>query len=1828
MARKNKNKSTPVEPTEHGFDDFEADFFAHGEDDAEGGDLGWAEEWDDAVPGAEGVSADFEAFAPPEAAAEDMITEAAAPAPSPTPVPIAAPTSVDVPVAAPEPQPEADRVAPAPVPCEATGTAADVVEVEVQAATMPPAEPAPMIPDPPRILVPDAAAREEAPPALSEPPAAVPEPPVPPPPQVAGRVLVEAPELPAADGIMPSIPPDEGRGPDEDDRPNYAPAIVRVVAVEPAPALEAVVEAPPADLAPEARGWWFAATALEREAALAPNPETRAMRLAAAASIHRDRVGDWPRAEALYRAARAAGRDDADLLRDLSDLVATREDYAELARLLEQRADLLDDPKARAEAYQDAALVARNNLRNDGDAVRLLDLAVRADPADYFSLRLLRDMYLRLQAWSELPVVLLQMAALAPTTLAAEYHVERGQVYESRLGDDTRALEAFLDARGADPGYGPAFMALERFYRRTGGWAALAELYESEAARSEGAEAQFWRVKAAHVWWTRVGEIDRANACYLALRETGMSAGSAWEYRAFLGATERWLELATLQEQGTAERAGALAFDLFSAGRIRESRLGDADGALSCYLRAVETDPAALPALEGAWRIFGVRGDRAAQARLLEAVLPRVEDPELAVTLHFLLAETYEHGLGLVDAARLQFEAVLKRVPSYLPALDGLERALFALGEKSALAAIQEQRAALVDDPEHIALHHTLAGLAWDGPCADFDAATRALLRALEAAPAHPVALAIGTRLLRQQERWSDLAAVLRAAALARNEGDDAVGLWYEAGRIFDLRLDDHAAAQACYRGALELSPGFMPARICLRSLMLSDGDVAGAYGLLRAEADATADGARKGWQLYHALLLGLGVEGIDADALIEGLGVADPEQGACTDLKVCLALQRTDRAAAAEALRQAAARAETSRESCPLWIHAAHLLAEDGDGVGAMQAISMVLGGEDTAGLPMIAAGRQCEALGNWEEAARALALSKEPAAASYLGRIRELYLNDLDGALAAYRQAVAAAPTDLVAWLGIERLLTAASDHGALAEVHAALVESTETPAIRGLHGLLGAHLFEGIGDQVRARVLYEQALRARPGRGKAFDGLLRVLIVLVDGPGIRSLFDGIGVTAGLDLANALMDVGELEGALRALKSAQECTEDQLPILLHEERVLSDLGRWQEVFEVLTARRALSRSADALAWIEREQRRLLAGPLAGTDDAWLFYQQLYEERPDDLEVLEALATISQARGDTGEAIKYLEKRAAVVASDAERVHVHRLVADIYLKAGDSPRAREAFLQALRVDPEDLVSLDGLETLATEAGDWSTVVGILARKGVLFAGEEQVEIYARIARIWDAELQDPGIAGESWRKVIELDEQHREALERLVVLADEAGNWPAFTEHGQALAKLLSGADRSALLRRIGLVYESKLHSIPDALRFLEAACAELAPDADAARARERIHTERGEWEQVIRALLALARATEGAEKEESLLKAARLRATTMHNRKAASEIYAMVLEVAPSNAEALRFQCEQLFAAEDYAGAVGLFERLEPIEAQRDLEDFDEQIEVAQFYFHFGETLRFLGRHAEAISRYEHTLELNDTHLPSLEALGPLYMEARDWGKGEAIYRKLLQLTGGRGDPAFLAGIYTQLGHIQRHLGDLEKAKKRFNKALELRPNDVAALLGLAAVQYDCGEWSALLNVYNNVIFHARERAEVIGAYLAKGYVLDRKHNLPEKAADHYRKSLNFDPDEPRALLLLGELILRRGDWGEATRLFEQALATSPTDVLLQANLRLALATARLGAKEPGRVHALLAEAVQIDVTLGDALATADPTNIADLATLLRERLLPPGM
>ncbi len=222
--------------------------------------------------------------------------------------------------------------------------------------------------------------------------------------------------------------------------------------------------------------------------------------------------------------------------------------------------------------------------------------------------------------------------------------------------------------------------------------------------------------------------------------------------------------------------------------------------------------------------------------------------------------------------------------------------------------------------------------------------------------------------------------------------------------------------------------------------------------------------------------------------------------------------------------------------------------------------------------------------------------------------------------------------------------------------------------------------------------------------------------------------------------------------------------------------------------------------------------------------------------------------------------------------------------------------------------------------------------------------------------------------------------------------------------------------------------------------------------------------------------------------------------------------------------------------------------------------------------------------------------------------------------------MYRQLLQLIGGSGDLDEMATVYTRLGEVERALGKMDKAKKRFNKALEIRPNDIIALRGIGNCMYDAGEWNNLLNIYNNIIYHAREPGDVINAYLTKGHVLDARMGLPEKAAQHYQKILSFNPNQPAALLRLGELALRQQDWFEADSVAGRALEEEVVTPTEEGLLRLLRAIALVMSEDREAAAEEFDKARETDVALSEAIGKVDLDAPEKLHELLRTRLLSP--
>jgi tetratricopeptide (TPR) repeat protein len=1493
---------------------------------------------------------------------------------------------------------------------------------------------------------------------------------------------------------------------------------------------------PPFDAADGDDNWRMMTATLITEASVA-GPEERGELLFRAGWVFRHRLGDLQGAEALYRDALTSNCRNPALYRELADVCIQLARWEEAAVTLHERATLLDGIQA-AESLRECAVVHLRRLQNPGDGVARLWDSLEANREDYASLVLLRDALSDVQP--ERAEILKRIAEVADGALAAEAWTERGRLL--RNVDANEAITAYMAAREADPHDARPFIALEQMLEARGRLADRAAMYEAEERRDRDG-AGWWALLAGrdHI---DAGDHAKADAAYTRAAAAGWAFATD-ERRARLFANGAWEPLvAHLVREVEAGPPEATTW--FRIGWIRENHLDDGPGALQAYERASALAPGARPPRDAIKRLHERHGQPAELVADLQAELGSVAEAERPTHL-FRMGEVAELA-GDLKAARAHFEAALDADPDLWPARAGHTRVLRALGDAAAVVTAYRERAARVSSPELRA--HFLFSAAMGAPTVQ-EGAFELLLEALANQPAHLPSLELLGSVCSTTEQWRAYATALVDAGSSVADTDVRVHLYYLAARVHGARTGDIGAAKTALARCLELVPDFLAARRLSFDLSAVGRDTVAVCRAYREEAEQSTDPAARAWLLFASGVMSdpRSLEGrTDLDAVLAHVPDHPGARALIAEVRAAL-----EDHANTIAHHQAELRGTPTTHTSRVSVRLAHLLVQQGRGDDAREVLSD-LARMSVEGRPLWAGAIQARLTGATTAEATLLGAIDAPWArvqrASLLARRRR----DRDAAREQAAAVLAADERHVGAALVLSRIGTITDDVRMSADAQATIARHASGEAIRFANAMWAADAYEQLDAIDEALDLYRLAASLQPESEAASLGIARCLIHRKDTAALFTLAKEKDLDP-MSLATALSHLQAPKEAIALLRTAARA-HPALPALLQLENALEAIGDWEGAYDVLLRRLEASRDENQRDLVERKQRWMLAEKLPETDAAWNLYRRLHDQSPEDRAITEALARIAGARRETAMAIAFLSELAGSAETPAESARYKRRVADAHLSNGDRTAARQAYLDALDYVPSDAESLAGLKTMATEEEDWTGLVQILEREAMLSDAERALTLRREIALVHEDRIGNRPVAIEAWRAVLEQEPQDLEALDHLLALTESEANWPLFVEIASIRAALSVGADRTRLLCRIGVVSADELRR-DDAIRFFERATTEEPPDYEAAQRLEAHFRQRGDWKGVARALDVQGRAAPTDElRVAALEKAATLELENRHDRDAAAAVYDRILTVDANHETALRFMASHLFESGRFDEAMPVCERLEPVvEKDQDLDDFDTRMELAQFYFYYAEMLR-LAEEDGALERYERALELNQTHLASLEAVGPLLCKAEKWKRAEVVYRQLLQLSGGQGERHKVASTYTQLGLVERALGRSEKAQKRFNKALEIYPNHVDALKGMAHLLEDREDWSNLLNIYNNVIYHASVAEDVIAGYMTKGRVLDDHMARPDKAAQHYQRSLDFKPDQPFAYLRLAELAMRKDDYEGAAQLAGKAL------------------------------------------------------------------------
>jgi len=759
----------------------------------------------------------------------------------------------------------------------------------------------------------------------------------------------------------------------------------------------------------------------------------------------------------------------------LLDLYRRGGEPVQLARRLGEH--LKAFPARRPEPWLELARLRLEVLHQPGLAAEAFEAALARDDHSLPALRGLRGACELLGRWADVASTLereLAMRADATPGERAALLRRIGEIRWKRLDETTKASRAYASALEADPADLSALRALQQLFEAMEDWRGALDLYESEISVLASAEPERRRacwLRAAEIAHRSTRELPRALRCYdaaaeLAPLETPRLAGLA-DVLDRLGERERFV--ATFAAWIDAPDSHALADDELRLATAYEE-LQRYDGALARAERAAKR----APSLTAAWdRIAALRerlgmGDEAADALARAAALVGGgEAAQRRVRAADLLAQSAapEQRMALLeDATRddpVSAEA-FARLALAAGASGDLARAESAAERASALHA---QGAALEGALRRdAALAGARAALALDR----LTPAARLLSEVLAIEPNHAEALAQhGRTLLRIGDVEGARRSLTRALEHSQAAGDRAPLLALLGNAEAAARASD--AALAHYREALSLDPAQADAHAGLVQVLLREQRDAEAIAALLAWAHcagAPRDRARRLLQAAELELNRPQREGA-AELLLREATRAD---AALAEAWALLAELLAKGARWSEVLDAASAGALETNEPLLRSRLAAlrgRALEQRGDVRAAADAFAEAARTSPRASEAALSSARLYRGLGDWAAAADVLrkfaagapedARGPRATALHQLGRLLAGPLEDVDGAIAAYRDATSLGGDNREAREALADLLLHRQAHWDEAIAHHRELLAQDPARLASLRGLL---------------------------------------------------------------------------------------------------------------------------------------------------------------------------------------------------------------------------------------------------------------------------------------------------------------------------------------------------------------------------------------------------------------------------------------------------------------------------------------------------------------------------------------------------------------------------------------------------------------------------------------------------------------------------------------------------------------------------------------------------------------------------------------------------
>lgn len=1508
--------------------------------------------------------------------------------------------------------------------------------------------------------------------------------------------------------------------------------------------------------------------------------------------IHQGKLGD---ADGTFRAyARAVQLDPADagLRAELASAAAQRGTHAERAEVLESAlASAGDDSALKRELGQEIAKIWDDMLGDSARAetayTRLIEHADGDTETVLEASRALERIHVASGDHAKLAVDLRRQVELEDDPeKKRQLLVRLGDLVEERLGDRSQAIAIQEERLQHDPSDADALRALERLYEAAGNWSALAGVLEKldvVAATDEERKSLARRIGAIRE--TRLNDRDGAIQAYSdVVHRFGADRESLTALIRLYEGAERWPELLETVLMirdlmgGGAPRAGLT----FHAAELMRTRTNEIERAIEAYQEVLEVDPHHEGAL-GALHDIALDAEAAERFAAARALRPRYESS----------------------------------------------------GNFAALLEVLEVLATSDDPAERLSALRRAAEIA-EGPLGEpskaFDLAMRAARLATTEPEIGPL-IADGERLAAAADRWTDFATNLMEIAPEIGDADLQVDAYRQIATIAENRLADTETARQYYekvltergddRAAFEALERIATAGEkwpALHELLVRKSDTVASPEervqllLRRAELSETKLGdVTQAIDTYDAVLAESesvpayqGLERLyqkaerwpDLAALYERM--LERNVGFPVDIRYKLGRLYRERLndpfMALEQFREALAGGAPHEPT----IEQLEQLMASGDHRAAAATILEPIY-QQRLQWAKVEGALEARLSGEGDVETRKGLLER-------LGRLREEYLEDLDGALGLYARLFREDPRDESTWDTLARLAKAIDAWPRVAEVYKTTldeigVDDAETAKL----ATIAAQMFEqrggkGQGDLDKAAALYGKALAFAPTdrgvflaleslyqRQSAWDALLalyrsQIDVAETDAERVTLLEKSAGVDRdqkndldkAIDVYREILDIDPQHvGASEAL--------DQL---------LSQRERWSDLAEHLRHRIQYASGAQEIQ-LRQRLGTLLAEKLEDRVMAIDTFEEIARQNPEHAEsvaaleklvtdpahqarIIEILEPIYQATDQWRKRIAIQEAKAGLTEEPSEKAAILSEVGHLHEDRGrDLAMAFDAQSRAMALEPGNEAHRAEVDRLAGQLGAYDPLVA--AYEAAIKASTDPVvttSLLNTIARVHDEKRGDPRAAIETYERLLAHDADDASPLDALEALHTMVGDWRGMVSVlERKVERAYDPAERGELLRRAGSVAEDLLGDRTQAIALYRRASEEDAADPVSLESLDRLYSDAADHEHLGAVLKRRLEIEEDLEARIDVgLRLGALSRDSLRDPEGAIEAFSRVLsdrEGEPTAVAALTELFERQARWPDLLENLRLRAGLATVPAER-----------VGFLHRSAEVLeRELDDVPEALVVHEQVLSIDPRYEPSIQALVRIAKLDEHRSAASAIVLPILEREGRYGELSQLLGLVAEASRdsVERkdtlrrlarvHESGLKNLGAAFDaesRALAEDPGDTEIADSLESLAGRLGAYDKLADALAARASSASDPEAARSLYSRLARIAEGNLGDDARAIEAHKRTLENASDDRDALAALDRLYGKLSDWTALADVLDRRIqnADDPTE------------------------------------------------------------------